>query len=156
MRKAVIALSIFSIFSCTNNVVFKADKEIESAWNMDSLATFYYQISDTISTYCSRLNIRHSSAYSYQNLYVFIHTTNPLGIRISDTINCMFADKTGKWNGNGIGDVLNFSTSINDSIIHESSGEYKIEIEQAMRYGKTPKIELLSEILSVGICIKKR
>ena len=54
-----------------------------------------------------------------------------------------------------MGDVLNYSTTIKEKETYESSGKYKIAIEQAMRYGKKPKIELLKEILSIGVCIKK-
>ena len=34
--------------------------------------------------------------------------------------------------------------------------EYKIEIEQAMRYGELPKIEMLKGIVSIGVSIRKR
>lgn len=155
MKKGLFGVIFFSLFSCTNNVVFQADKEIETSWHTDSLATFYFQISDTISTYSSELNIRHTIFYSYQNLYVFIHTTNPAGKTTTDTINCYLAEKTGKWKGKGIGDILSYSTAIKELAAYENRGEYKIEIEQAMRYGKTPKIEFLKEVLSVGVCIKK-
>ena len=63
--------------------------------------------------------------------------------------------KTGKWKGKGIGDVLSYTRVIKELETYKNSGEYKIEIEQAMRYGKTPKIEFIKEILSVGICVKK-
>ena len=155
MKKGLVALIVFSLFSCTNNVVFQADKEIGTAWHTDSLATFHFQISDTLSVYSSELNIRHTITYSYQNLYVFVHTTTPIGKTTTDTINCFLADKSGKWKGKGMGDVLNYTTTIKDKETYESSGEYKIEIEQALRYGKKPKIELLKEILSIGVCIKK-
>ena len=155
MKTGLIFLIIFSLFSCTNNVVFQQDKEIHTTWHTDSLATFCFQISDTLTPYNSELKIRHTVAYSYQNLYVFIHKTNPSGKTITDTINCFLADKTGKWKGKGIGDVLSYTRVIKELETYKNSGEYKIEIEQAMRYGQTPKIEFIKEILSVGICVKK-
>ena len=99
MKKALAVLIVLSLFSCTNNVVFQADKEIRTAWHTDSLVTFHFQISDTLSAYSSKLNIRHTIAYSYQNLYVFVHTTTPLGKTTTDTIKCFLADKSGKWKG---------------------------------------------------------
>ena len=155
MKKGLVALIVFSLFSCTNNLVFQVDKEIGTAWHTDSLATFHFQISDTLSVYSSELNIRHTIAYSYQNLYVFVHTTTPPGKTTTDTINCFLADKSGKWKGKGMGDVLNYSTTIKEKETYESSGKYKIAIEQAMRYGKKPKIDLLKEILSIGVSVKK-
>lgn len=155
MKKILTGLVFFSLFSCTNNVVFKGDKEVGNSWHTDSLVTFYFEISDTISTYDFDLNIRHNSSYSYQNLYIFIHTTKPLGKTTIDTLNCILADKTGKWKSKGIGDVLKYSTKIKGSAIYESSGKYKVQIEQAMRHGKLQQIEFLKDILSVGICIEK-
>ncbi len=155
MKKGLVALIVFSLFSCTNNVIFQEDKEIGTAWHTDSLVTFHFQISDTLTPYSSKLNIRHTIAYSYQNLYVFVHTTTPIGKTTTDTINCFLADNSGKWKGKGMGDVLTYSTTIKEKETYESSGEYKIVIEQAMRYGKTPKIELLKDILSIGVCVKK-
>ena len=155
MKEILIVLSTISLFSCTNNVVLKADKEIDSAWHTDSLVTFHFNISDTTETYFAELNIRHTVYYTYQNLYVFIHITNPIGETISDTINCILSDKRGKWKGKKMGDILDFTNTYHEAILFETQGEYKIEIEQAMRYGKSPKIEKLKEIASVGICIKK-
>lgn len=155
MKTGLIFLIGVSLFSCTNNVVFQQDKEIRSAWHTDSLATFSFTISDTLKQYSSQLNIRHTIAYSYQNLYVFIHKTNPEGKTTTDTINCFLADKTGKWKGKGIGDILSYTKVIKEVETYKNSGEYKIEIEQAMRYGKTPKIELLKDILSIGLCVRK-
>ena len=66
------------------------------------------------------------------------------------------ADKTGKWRGNGIGDILEFSKVYKDAILFETSGEYKIEIEQAMRYGEPATIQKLEEIKSVGVCISQK
>tara|TARA_B100000073_G_C23705005_1_gene561927 strand:+ start:263 stop:733 length:471 start_codon:yes stop_codon:yes gene_type:complete len=155
MKKGLAALILSSLFSCTNNVVFQADKEMGKNWHTDSLATFHFEISDTLSVYSCKLNIRHTIDYSYQNVYVFVHTTTPIGKTTTDTINCFLADKAGKWKGKGVGNVLNYSTTIKETETYQSSGEYKIEIEQAMRYGKKSKIEFLNEILSIGVCIQK-
>ena len=68
MKKGLAALILSSLFSCTNNVVFQADKELGKTWHTDSLATFQLQISDTLSVYSSKLNIRHTTDYTYQNI----------------------------------------------------------------------------------------
>ncbi len=156
MRQGVIVLAVFSLFSCTNNLLFKADKEIKDGWHADSIIVFQFNISDTTNIFYSEINIRHTISYPFQNLFVFLHNTNPLGQTTTDTIECVLADKTGKWKGRGVGDILDFTKRYNDSILFETSGEYKIEIEQAMRYGELPAIKYLEEIISVGVCIKKK
>ena len=156
MRSLLIVLITISIFSCTNNILFTAEKEIEGAWDTDSLVSFHFHPSDTINPYYFEIKLRHSTSYSYRNLFVFIRIINPDGGIITDTVECVLAEKAGKWKGNGIGDVLEFSKTYKDSILFEVSGKYKIEIEQAMRYGELAAIQRLEGIKSVGICIEKK
>jgi len=155
MKKGVFLLMGLCFFACNNNVLFKADKEITSSWHTDSLLTFQFSVSDTNTTFYSEINIRHTIEYSYKNLFIFVHQTNPEGQTIIDTVECVLADKTGKWKGRGMGDILDFTKIYQDSTFFETGGEYKIEIEQAMRYGELPRIENLKEIVSIGVCIKK-
>ena len=156
MREVFVVLAFFNLFACTNNLLFKADKEIKSGWNTDSTIVFPFHVADTIGVFCSALNIRHTISYPYQNLYVFIHTTTPFGQTTTDTVECVLANKMGKWNAKGMGDILDFTQIYKDSIVFKTKGNYKIKIEQAMRYGEHPSIQSLSEIASVGVCIKRK
>jgi len=156
MRQVVFVLVVFSLFSCTNNFLFKADKEIKDGWHADSIIVFQFNISDTTNIFYSEINIRHTISYPFQNLFVFIHNTNPLGQTTTDTVECVLANKMGKWNAKGMGDILDFTQIYKDSIVFKTKGNYKIKIEQAMRYGEHPSIQSLSEIASVGVCIKRK
>ena len=97
MKQGVIVLVVFSLLSCTNNFLFKADKEIKDGWHADSTIVFQFNISDTTNVFYSEINIRHTISYPFQNLFIFLHNTNPLGQTTTDTIECVLADKTGKW-----------------------------------------------------------
>ena len=55
-----------------------------------------------------------------------------------------------------MGDILDFTQIYKDSIVFKTEGNYKIVIEQAMRYGELPSIKSLKEIVSVGVCIKEK
>ena len=157
MRKGVIALLCFSLFACNNNILFKGDKEIKNtSWHTDSLVVFEFDITDTISNYLAEINIRHTIDYSFQNLFVFIYTKMPNEQNIIDTVECILADKKGKWNGKGMGDILNFTKPYKKLISFKIGGKCKIEIEQAMRYGELSAIKSLEEIISVGVCIRKK
>ena len=155
MRQGVIVLVVFSLLSCTNNFLFKADKEIKDGWHADSTIVFQFNISDTTNVFYSEINIRHTISYSFQNLFVFIHSITPDGQRSTDTLECILADNTGKWNAKGVGDILDFTQIYKDSIVFKTKGKYKIAIEQAMRYGELPSIKSLKEVVSVGVFIKK-
>jgi len=155
MKKRILLFVTICFFACNKNVLFKADKEITNYWHTDTLLSFRFNVNDTNTIFYSEINIRHTIDYSYKNLFVFIHNTNPEGKTVVDTVECVLADKTGKWKGKWMGDILDFTKTYNDFTFFEKSGEYKIEIEQAMRYGELPKIERLKEIVSIGVCIKK-
>ena len=104
----------------------------------------------------SEINIRHTISYPFQNLFIFIHSTDPYGQTTIDTLECVLADITGKWNTKGVGDILDFTQSYKDSIIFKTKGNYIIAIKQAMRYGELPSIKLLKGIMSVGVYIKEK
>ena len=135
---------------------FKADKEIKDGWHADSTIVFQFNISDTTNVFYSEINIRHTISYPFQNLFVFIHSTTSDGQTTTDTLECVLADITGKWNAKGVGDILDFTQIYKDSIVFKTKGNYKIAIEQAMRHGELPAIKSLEEIISVGVCIKKK
>ena len=156
MRQGVIVLVVFSLLSCTNNFLFKADKEIKDGWHADSTIVFQFNISDTTNVFYSEINIRHIISYPFQNLFMFIHIITSDGQTSTDTLECVLADITGKWNAKGVGDILDFTQIYKDSIVFKTKGNYKIEIEQAIRYGDLPSIKSLKEIMSVGICIKEK
>mgnify|MGYP000017583196 CR=1 FL=1 len=156
MRQGVIVLAVFSLLSCTNNFLFKADKEIKDGWHADSTIVFQFNISDTTNVFYSEINIRHTISYPFQNLFIFIHSTDPDGQTTIDTLECVLADITGKWNAKGVGDILDFTQIYTDSIVFKTKGNYKIAIEQAMRYGELPSIKSLKAIVSVGACIKRK
>ena len=87
---------------------------------------------------------------------MFTHSTTPDGQTTTDTLECVLADITGKWKGKGMGDILDFTQKHKNSIVFKTEGNYKIVIEQAMRYGEFPSIKSLKEIVSVGVCIKEK
>ena len=156
MRQAVFVLAAFSLLSCTNNFLFKADQEIKGGWHADSTIVFQFNVSDTTNIFYSEINIRHTISYPFQNLFIFINSTDPYGQTTIDTLECVLADITGKWNTKGVGDILDFTQSYKDSIIFKTKGNYIIAIKQAMRYGELPSIKLLKGIMSVGVCIKEK
>ena len=51
MKQGVIVLVVFSLLSCTNNFLFKADKEIKDGWHTDSTIFFQFNIFDTTNVF---------------------------------------------------------------------------------------------------------
>ena len=72
-----------------------------------------------------------------------------------DTIEIMLASKNGKWLGSGISDVREVEYVFDKNRIFSKKGEYKIRVEQAMRYGPKDKIENLEHILDIGLIVSE-
>ena len=151
MKKLFLISTIVMFISCNNSIVFEKYKTFENQqWNTDSVLSFDYTITDTISTYKLRLNIRHSVEYEYQNLFLFIDSDTS-----RDTIELLLADKKGKWLGSGVGDIREIKSFLAVEKRYSKKENNTINIEQAMRYGAAEKIKNLKFIDAVGISIIK-
>jgi gliding motility-associated lipoprotein GldH len=150
MRNFYLLILAISLISCDNTVYESYYSFENESWNSDSLKSFDFEIIDTLATYSLSLNVRHSIDYEYQNLFVFVSG------EVNDTIELMLADKNGKWKGSGISDVREFTHSLKKDRTFSKKGKYSINIEQAMRYGASEKIQHLPNILDVGLIIKKQ
>ena len=143
--------TIVMFISCDSSIVFEEYKSFENQkWNTDSAAFFNYSISDTISKNTIKIKLRHTVEYEFQNLFLFIETD------VMDTVELMLANKEGMWLGSGIGDVREFEFEYQNVKLFSKKGNYSIKIEQAMRYGMAEKIQVLNNVLAVGLSIEKQ
>lgn len=143
-------LGVLILVSCDKNRVFESNIEIPSyQWNKDSILLFHVDIVDTISSHNIFLNVRNTSQYAYQNLFVFLNTTSPTGISLRDTLECYLADDRGKWLGDGWGDIYDNRFLYKRNVRFPVSGIYTFKLVQGMRANE------LKYITDVGIRIEK-
>lgn len=155
--KSIRSLSVFFfasliliIYSCDPNQVFEKNIEIEDfTWHKDSIIKFQVDIQDTTSFHNIYINVRNTSRYKMQNLFLFVQTTSPRGSTLHDTFECYLADERGKWTGSGWGDIYDNQFIYKRNIRFPVSGIYTFEYVQAMR---TDKLEYISDI---GLRIEK-
>ena len=141
---------LFVITSCDPNQVFEKNVElVDYTWHKDSIINIDVDIKDTISPHNIYINVRNTSRYEMQNLFLFINTTSPNGTVLRDTFECYLADERGKWTGNGWGDIYDNQFIYKRNIRFPVSGIYKFEYIQAMR---TDKLKYVSDI---GLRIEK-
>lgn len=141
---------VVMLLSCDPNQVFEQNREIEDfAWHKDSIIKFEVNISDTINPHNIYVNIRNTSRYEMQNLFLFIKTTSPNGYELCDTFECYLADERGKWTGSGWGDIYDNQFIYKKNIRFPVSGVYTFKYLQAMR---TDELEYISDI---GLKIEK-
>lgn len=150
------AFLAFSLWSCADeNLVFEENVVFDKAkWATSDRAVMEFQIDDTLSQHNFYLNVRNTESYPYRNLYVFVKTVFPNGKFSKDTVGVILADPTGKWLGDGSG-YLSSSQHKSNTIMYQYNkrfplkGEYKVEIEQAMR------VDTLEGIRNVGLKIER-
>jgi len=140
-------IAVFS--SCNKGVIYqKYNKIPDNTWDMNAPMEFDIPIEDTVNRYNVYVNIRNDDGYDFSNLYLFIDITAPNNATERDTMNCVLADNSGKWLGQGLGDIwdnkilFKFNTRFR-------KGNYKFKLTQAMRVDKLP------EIMDVGIRIEQ-
>jgi gliding motility-associated lipoprotein GldH len=151
MKKNVwLFILIILSFSCRKDLVYSKYIKFENdEWKRADTAKFELDIQDTNPLYNLYLNIRHADGYPFNNLYVFVQTRYPDGTLTQDTLEIILADSKGKWQGEGLGDIFDFSAPLKQNFKFVQNGKYNIRFIQAMR---TDPLPLLMEI---GIELKK-
>ena len=151
IRNSILIISSVLFFiSCDPACVYEQNKELYNySWHKDSLITFQIDIQDTISAHNIYVNVRNTSQYPMQNLFLFINTTAPTGIELKDTFECYLADERGKWTGSGWGDIYDNQFIYKRNVRFPVSGTYTFKYIQAMR------IDKLEYISDIGLRIEK-
>lgn len=136
-------------FSCQRGFLFESVISLPTeGWTAKEFVSFEVLVDDTIQEYSINLSLRNDGRYAYSNLFLFINTYAPTGAQIRDTIECMLADKSGKWLGKGLGGQYSHNIPYKYKVQFPFKGIYRFEIEQGMRS------DPLLHITDVGISIK--
>jgi len=142
MKKSVfiVCVSAFFIFSCDNSrYLFRENVSVTNdVWTVQDQIPFRFTVSDTVKNYTIGFNIRYTNAYPKQNLYVFLHTVFPNGLRANDTlsIDLFSIDGTPIGKGNRVIELQYPVSQVRFPI----TGEYFMILEQAMRTDSLPGI----------------
>lgn len=142
-------VTLLALAGC-KQVMFQESHEVPNKnWEADRTFRFEVPVQDTMSSYDFYIDLRNGANYPYANIYMFVNTTFPSGKSARDTVECILADKRGKWLGDGLGDILDNHILFKENIRFPNSGTYVFEFEQGMRE------EALPAMLDVGISIEK-
>lgn len=152
-----LAAAILGAAACNRNVVYTEYERFDEAtgWAKSHQPTFSFDNPDTNQLYDVYINVRNAESYPFRNLFMFLHTTDPKGVKTTDTIECVLADDKGKWLGSGMGDLYDNSIIYKKNTRFRHLGTYKFAYEQAMRYGDKNVIDPLPLIMDVGLTIEK-
>jgi gliding motility-associated lipoprotein GldH len=143
-------VALLSLSSCDSNVVFEDNVKLpENRWEQNNAVQFTVDIQDTITPHNLYINLRNAGGYQFSNIFLFFTTTSPTGKMERDTLELTLADASGKWLGDGMGDIWDNRQLFKRGFRFPESGKYIFQLEQAMR------IDPLPQIMDAGIRIEK-
>jgi len=140
-----ILIAVLSI-SCNQNVYYEKMDTIENeTWSMNQKLVYEFDIKDSTQFYDIYFNVRNTTDYPYQNLYVFLNNQFPTGKEMMDTLGCNLCDPFGKWYGKGEGRIKENKFLLRKKVRFQKKGTYVFTVQHAMRD------ENLKGIASFGI-----
>jgi gliding motility-associated lipoprotein GldH len=138
---AFVCLMVAVLCSCSKNVVFSEYKKFDNEeWSAANKAVFEMEILDDQSLHNINLMVRHTEAYPYNNLFLFVTSYYPDGKVLTDTMEVVLAGEKGKWLGSGAGDIYDYKVPVKKNVRFPLRGKYKFEFVQAMRINPLPQI----------------
>lgn len=123
-----------------------------NAWQYSFKPTFTFDVTDTEARYQPYFIIRHTQAYPYNNIWMWVYVKAPGdSIARKSRVSVVLAEQTGKWLGRGMGEIYEqrMRIAVTDSFNFRRKGTYKISLEQNMRINPLP------EVLNVGFRLEK-
>lgn len=125
----------------------------QNTWTYAFKPAFTFDITDTTTGYQPFFLIRHTQAYPYCNLWVWVYIKSPGDtVEKKERMNVVLAEATGKWLGRGMGEIYEQRLAIkfSDSVRFNRKGTYKVSMEQNMRINPLP------EVMNVGFRLEKK
>lgn len=136
------------LFSCTSAPYFEQQIEIPNQeWTYADSLIFEVPIQDTTQRYDIYLQIQHSTAYYYQNLYTYLRTIYPSGKSIGARLNFDLANKQGKWYGDCSSEDCTYTAGLQQNVRFAEQGQHQISLQNFMRVDSLQAIEAVTLIL---------
>lgn len=154
-----LVLTMYFVFaSCDSNRVFDEYKSVPNQWHKDTIISFNFNPADSINNYNLFINLRNTNEYKYSNLFLIVEMDFPNGKILKDTLEYKMADPSGKLLGTGFTDVKEnklWYKGYNDPFVFNESGEYRIQVQHAMRKnGQVYGIDNLEGITDIGFRVE--
>lgn len=148
----ILGITIFT--GCLPSPYYQKEYSLpQNQWQYQFTPSFKFEVTDTQSFYKLFFIVRHTEAYPYSNIWLWVHTKKPGDSTFEKTrIEIPLAEPSGKWLGRGMGSIWEQRMPIShdgDSVMLRKKGTWEIKLEQNMR------IDPLPELLQVGLRVEK-
>lgn len=136
---------------CSSIDAFEKNAEIpKHEWSYNYQPEVEFAISDTVSPYNVFVTLRHTDAYAYKNIWLFLSTRQPGDSTFrKERFELTLQDQEGKWIGTGMSDIWEVRYPLFTNIRFTKAGNYTIRLQQTMRDNP------LLHVMNAGVRIEK-
>lgn len=148
---SLLLITILFFSSCTQLDTFEKNIQIpKHEWSYSNQPEINFNITDTISAYNVFVTLRHTDAYAYKNIWLFISTQQPGNSSFKkERFELILQNQKGEWIGTGMSDIWEVRYPLFSNIRFTKQGNYTIRLQQTMRDNP------LLHIMNAGIRIEK-
>lgn len=145
-----VLMTVLLFSSCDPGRVIDEYHSIDKGiWQADSVISFEFSMTGKKENHNLYFNIRHDQNYPFSNLWLFVTIDPPKGESVTDTVQVILAEPSGKWLGRGLSGVFDQRQIYRRNVFFPENGLYSIHIRHGMRPEK------LKGINDVGIRIER-
>lgn len=135
-------------YSCSDTALLEKNVAIKDRiWDYEDQPQITVTVTEAGKPYDIFLNLRHTAAYRFANIFVLLHQHHPSGADSTVRIEIPLAASDGRWLGSGTGNLLSYQQLIKKNYHFPDTGKYVFSFEQNMR--ENP----LKEVTDIGIRI---
>ncbi|MEN8225511.1 MAG: gliding motility lipoprotein GldH [Bacteroidota bacterium] len=143
-------IATLALAACDPGRIYDQSYAIDGeGWDRDTVFHYEVSIEDSLQLHNFYIGIRNNTDYPYSNIYIFMTTEFPNGHATTDTIECILADKGGRWLGDGTGRIKDNLIMLQHSLRFPINGKYHFYLEQGMRESPLVGIE------DIGLRVEK-
>ena len=141
----------FLFSSCRQTAIFEKDTVIPGyKWQSDFKAAGAFMITDTVSEYNIYIVIRHTDAYTYNNIWLNAGLQAPGESLQEQKTNLSLGNDAEGWEGIGMNDIWETKKLITRTPKRfKKAGEYRFSISHIMRD------DPLEHVMSIGLRLEK-
>lgn len=127
---ALFALLILS--ACGEGVHYDKSYAFENRqWDISNKPRFEVKIDDITQAYDFQISFRTTTDYPYKNMWIFLNTETPEGLKVREPYELKIMDDQGNWLGKNSGSMVETSLLFRNRVFSKK-GTYTYTIEQGI------------------------
>mgnify|MGYP006170316267 FL=1 len=144
-------LAVILLAGCSTMDTFEKNAEIpKHEWSYSLQPEINFTITDTVTPYNVFVTLRHTDAYAYKNIWLYISTRQPGDSTFQkERFELTLQNQNGEWIGTGMSDIWEVRYPLFNNLRFTKQGNYTIRLQQTMRDNP------LLHVMNAGVRIEK-